>query len=131
MKIVIQRSLKSEVSVNNKIVGKIEKGLVLLVGFHEEDTIEDIDYLVNKIVKLRIFEDENQKMNKSILDVNGEILSISQFTLQADTKKGNRPSFIKAMNYEKAKEIMLFITKKLGGYFCADTADFKPVVAAK
>ena len=122
MKIVIQRSLKSEVSVNNKIVGKIEKGLVLLVGFHEEDTIEDIDYLVNKIVKLRIFEDENQKMNKSILDVNGEILSISQFTLQADTKKGNRPSFIKAMNYEKAKEIMLFITQKLGGYFCADTA---------
>ena len=109
MKIVIQRSLKSEVSVNNKIVGKIEKGLVLLVGFHEEDTIEDIDYLVNKIVKLRIFEDENQKMNKSILDVNGEILSISQFTLQADTKKGNRPSFIKAMNYEKQKRCMNYL----------------------
>lgn len=113
MKIVIQRSLKSEVSVNNKIVGKIEKGLVLLVGFHKEDTIEDIDYLVNKIVKLRIFEDENQKMNKSILDVNGEILSISQFTLQADTKKGNRPSFIKAMNYEKAKEMYELFNNKL------------------
>ena len=113
MKIVIQRSLKSEVSVNNKIVGKIEKGLVLLVGFHEEDTIEDIDYLVNKIVKLRIFEDEKQKMNKSILDVNGEILSISQFTLQADTKKGNRPSFIKAMNYEKAKEMYELFNNKL------------------
>lgn len=113
MKVVIQRSLKSEVSVNNKIVGKIEKGLVLLVGFHEEDTIEDIDYLVNKIVKLRIFEDENQKMNKSILDVNGEILSISQFTLQADTKKGNRPSFIKAMNYEKAKEMYELFNNKL------------------
>ena len=113
MKIVIQRSLKSEVSVNNKMVGKIEKGLVLLVGFHEEDTIEDIDYLVNKIVKLRIFEDENQKMNKSILDVNGEILSISQFTLQADTKKGNRPSFIKAMNYEKAKEMYELFNNKL------------------
>lgn len=113
MKIVIQRSLKSEVSVNNKIVGKIEKGLVLLVGFHEEDTIEDIDYLVNKIVKLRIFEDENQKMNKSILDVNGEILSISQFTLQADTKKGNRPSFIKAMNYEKAKGMYELFNNKL------------------
>ena len=113
MKIVIQRSLKSEVSVNNKIVGKIEKGLVLLVGFHEEDTIEDIDYLVNKIVKLRIFEDENQKMNKSILDVSGEILSISQFTLQADTKKGNRPSFIKAMNYEKAKEMYELFNNKL------------------
>ena len=107
MKIVIQRSLKSEVSVNNKIVGKIEKGLVLLVGFHEEDTIEDIDYLVNKIVKLRIFEDENQKMNKSILDVNGEILSISQFTLQADTKKGNRPSF------KKAKEMYELFNNKL------------------
>lgn len=113
MKVVIQRSLKSEVSVNNKIVGKIEKGLVLLVGFHEEDTIEDIDYLVNKIVKLRIFEDENQKMNKSILDVNGKILSISQFTLQADTKKGNRPSFIKAMNYEKAKEMYELFNNKL------------------
>lgn len=113
MKIVIQRSLKSEVSVNNKIVGKIEKGLVLLVGFHEEDTIEDMDYFVNKIVKLRIFEDENQKMNKSILDVNGEILSISQFTLQADTKKGNRPSFIKAMNYEKAKEMYELFNNKL------------------
>lgn len=113
MKVVIQRSLKSEVSVNNKIVGKIEKGLVLLVGFHEEDTIEDIDYLVNKIVRLRIFEDENQKMNKSILDVNGEILSISQFTLQADTKKGNRPSFIKAMNYEKAKEMYELFNNKL------------------
>ena len=113
MKIVIKSSLKSEVSVNNKIVWKIDKGLVLLVGFHEEDTIEDIDYLVNKIVKLRIFEDENQKMNKSILDVNGEILSISQFTLQADTKKGNRPSFIKAMNYEKAKEMYELFNNKL------------------
>ena len=113
MKIVIQRSLKSEVSVNNKIVGKIEKGLVLLVGFHEEDTIEDIDYLVNKIVKLRIFEDENQKMNKSILDVNGEILSISQFTLQADTKKGNRPSFVSALNYNEAEKLYDIFNKKL------------------
>ena len=102
MKIVIQRSLKSEVSVNNKIVGKIEKGLVLLVGFHEEDTIEDIDYLVNKIVKLRIFEDENEKMNRSLEDVGGQVLVVSQFTLYGNCKKGRRPEFLAAARPELA-----------------------------
>lgn len=97
MKILVQRSLDSSVSVNNKIVGKIDKGLVILVGFKTDDTSKDIDYLVNKLVNLRIFDDENGVMNKSILDVGGSILSISQFTLYADTIKGNRPSYINSM----------------------------------
>lgn len=100
MKVLVQRSLKSSVSVDNIVVGSIDSGLVLFVGFTHKDTIEDIDYLIKKIVNLRIFDDENGIMNKSILDVGGSILSISQFTLYADTKKGNRPSYINAMNGE-------------------------------
>ena len=88
MRVLVQRSLNSNVSVDKKIVGKIEKGLVLFAGFTEGDTIKEIEYLVNKILNLRIFDDENGIMNRSILDVKGNILSISQFTLYADTKKG-------------------------------------------
>ena len=102
MKVVLQRSLNSKVEVDNKIVGSIDKGLVILVGFTSGDDIEKIDYMVNKIVNLRIFDDENGVMNKSIIDVEGSILSISQFTLYADTTKGRRPSYIKALNGEKA-----------------------------
>ena len=102
MKVVLQRSLNSKVEVDNKIVGSIDKGLVILVGFTSGDDIEKIDYMVNKIVNLRIFDDENGVMNKSIIDVGGSILSISQFTLYADTTKGRRPSYIKALNGEKA-----------------------------
>ena len=102
MKIVIQRVSKAAVSVSNKIEGQISKGFVILVGITEEDTIEDINWLVKKVLNLRIFEDENQKMNKSLLDVDGELLLISQFTLYASTKKGNRPSFIKAAKPETA-----------------------------
>ena len=98
MKVVVQRSLKSSVCVNNKQVGYINNGLVLLVGFTDGDSSTDIDYLVKKILNLRIFDDENGVMNKSILDVGGSILSISQFTLYADAKKGNRP---KLLNYMK------------------------------
>ena len=97
MKVVIQRSKESNVIIDNKVFNKIDKGLVILSCFTYEDTIEDIDYIVKKIVNLRIFDDENGIMNKSILDVNGDILSISQFTLYADTKKGNRPSYNKAL----------------------------------
>ena len=97
MKVVIQRSKESNVIIDNKVFNKIDKGLVILSCFTYEDTIEDIDYIVKKIVNLRIFDDENGVMNKSILDVNGDILSISQFTLYADTKKGNRPSYNKAL----------------------------------
>ena len=97
MKVLVQRSGKSSVSVSSKVVGKIDSGLVLFVGFTEGDDISNINYLVKKVLNLRIFPDENGVMNKSILDYGGSILSISQFTLYADTKKGNRPSYINAM----------------------------------
>lgn len=102
MRILVQRSLKSSVSVDGKIVGSIDNGLVLFVGFTHTDTSKEIDYLINKVLNLRIFDDENGIMNKSILDVGGSILSISQFTLYADSKKGNRPSYVNAMGGENA-----------------------------
>ena len=113
MKVVIQRSLASSVEVNNKLINKIEKGMVILVGVNVEDTSEDVDYLVRKTLNLRIFDDENGVMNKSILDVGGEILSISQFTLQASTKDGNRPSYINAMKGEEAIKLYEEYNKKL------------------
>lgn len=102
MKVLVQRVLSSSVEVDNKIVGQIKKGLMLLVGFTDSDTDKEIDYMVDKIINLRIFDDENGVMNKSLIDVNGSILSISQFTLYADTRKGRRPSYIKALNGDKA-----------------------------
>ena len=102
MKVVVQRSLKSSVSVNNKIVGEIDYGLVLLVGFTYGDDINTINKMIQKIINLRIFNDENNVMNKSLLDINGSVLSISQFTLYADTKKGNRPSYRKSLDREEA-----------------------------
>lgn len=102
MKVLVQRVLSSSVEVDNKIVGQINKGLMLLVGFTESDTDKEIDYMVDKIINLRIFDDENGVMNKSLIDVNGSILSISQFTLYADTRKGRRPSYIKALSGDKA-----------------------------
>ena len=116
MKVLVQRSLKSSVSVDNNIVGNIDKGLVLLVGFTHTDTSEDIDYLVKKVVNLRIFDDENGVMNKSILDVCGNILSISQFTLYADTKKGNRPSYMNAMGGENATKLYDEFNEKLSEF---------------
>lgn len=102
MKVLVQRVLSSSVEVDNKIVGQINKGLLLLVGFTEGDTEKKIDYMVDKILNLRIFDDDNGIMNKSLIDINGSILSISQFTLYADTRKGRRPSYIKALNGDKA-----------------------------
>lgn len=102
MKVIVQRSLNSKVEVDQKIVGEIKKGFVLLVGFHADDTEEDLNYMVKKILNLRIFDDENGVMNRSILDEQASILSISQFTLYANTKKGNRPSYIEAMRPENA-----------------------------
>lgn len=113
MKVVIQRALESSVEVDNKLINKIEKGMVILVGVNVEDTSEDVDYLVRKTLNLRIFDDENGVMNKSILDVGGEILSISQFTLQASTKDGNRPSYINAMKGEEAIKLYEEYNKKL------------------
>lgn len=102
MRAVIQKVSQAKVIVDNKTVGQINQGFMILLGVHEEDTQADVDYLVGKISKLRVFEDDQQKMNRSIMDVGGEILSISQFTLFADTKKGNRPSFVQAAKPDTA-----------------------------
>ena len=102
MKVVIQRVSESEVVVENQSVGKIGKGFMLLIGIDENDEKQDADWLVQKILNLRVFGDEEGKLNLSILDIKGELLCISQFTLIADYKKGNRPSFIKAAKPDKA-----------------------------
>lgn len=112
MKIVLQRVSSASVKVDSKIVGRIEHGLLLLIGFSSTDTSESILPTIEKIVKLRIFSDEEGKMNKSVLDVEGSMLLISQFTLYADTKKGNRPSFIEAARPEQAIPLYeFFITE--------------------
>ncbi|MDN6722901.1 MAG: D-aminoacyl-tRNA deacylase, partial [Tetragenococcus halophilus] len=102
MRAVVQRVKSAHVTINDKIVGEIDQGFMILLGIHEEDSQDDVEYLVKKIAKLRVFEDENGKLNLSIDAVGGSILSVSQFTLYADTKKGNRPSFIKAARPEIA-----------------------------
>ena len=96
MKVVLQRVAHASVTVDEKVIGKIQRGFLLLVGVTHDDAMEDMEYLVRKIVQMRIFEDEEGKLNRSIQDIGGEILSVSQFTLYANTKKGNRPSFSKA-----------------------------------
>ena len=105
MKVVLQKVKKASVSVDNKIVGEIDKGYCLLVGVHKDSTSEDAKYLAKKIAEARLFEDEEDKLNLGIKDVGGSILSVSQFTLYADTKKGNRPSFTSAAGAEKANEL--------------------------
>lgn len=102
MRCVVQKVNSSSVSVDGKLVNKIGRGLMVLVGFTDTDTMEDIQYCVRKITHLRVFEDENDVMNRSVLEEKGEILSISQFTLYGDVKKGNRPSYVRALNGEKA-----------------------------
>ena len=104
MRVVVQRCKNASVSVDNKTIGKIDKGMVLLVGFTHNDSDKEIEYMIDKIINLRIFDDENGVMNKSILDIEGEILSISQFTLYADASKGRRPSYINAMKSDIAIE---------------------------
>lgn len=113
MKVVIQRSKESNVVINNKIYNKIDKGLVVFSCFTEGDTIDDIEYIVKKIINLRIFDDENSVMNKNILDTNGSILSISQFTLYAITNKGNRPSYNLALNGNEASKLYDIFNEKL------------------
>ena len=105
MRVLVQRSLESSVLVDNKIVGKIESGLVLLVGFTYGDSKKEIDYMVDKVINLRIFDDENGVMNKSLMDVHGSILSISQFTLYGNAKKGRRPSYVDALGGEDASKL--------------------------
>jgi len=105
VRVVLQRSKEAKVEVDGKVVGSIEKGFVLLVGITHSDELEDAKYLAEKIAHLRVFEDENGKMNQSILDSGGAILSISQFTLYGDTRKGRRPNFMNAAKPDQAKEL--------------------------
>lgn len=112
MKIVVQRVANAQVEVDKKVVGKIGKGFLVLVGVTHEDTKENADDLVKKLCKLRVFTDENDKMNLSLKDVNGELLIVSQFTLYANCKDGNRPSFVEAAKPEQANELY--------EYFCSE-----------
>ena len=105
MRVVLQRVSHASVTVEEKVIGKIQRGFLLLVGVTHDDAMEDMEYLVRKIVQMRIFEDEEGKLNRSIQDIGGEILSVSQVTLYADTKKGNRPSFSKAAPGDVALEM--------------------------
>jgi D-tyrosyl-tRNA(Tyr) deacylase len=129
MKTVLQRVSSASVTIEHKVVADIQKGLVILVGIEDTDSQEDIDWLVGKITKIRIFDDENQVMNLSVQDIDGDIIVVSQFTLHASTKKGNRPSYIKAAKPDVAiplyenfiKSIELVIGKKVQtGIFGAD-----------
>ncbi|MCX8525959.1 D-aminoacyl-tRNA deacylase [Chryseobacterium formosus] len=113
MKVVVQRVSEASVKVDGEIVGEINTGFMLLVGIDENDEKTDADWLVQKIVNLRVFGDENDKLNLSIKDINGEILCISQFTLIADYKKGNRPSFIKAAKPDKAIPLFEYFKEEL------------------
>ncbi|WP_153123152.1 D-aminoacyl-tRNA deacylase [Peribacillus tepidiphilus] len=113
MRIVLQRSKNAKVTVNGEIVGEIESGLVLLVGVTHEDGEEDAVYLADKVVNLRIFEDENGKMNHSLLDTGGQILSVSQFTLYGDCRKGRRPNFMEAAKPEQAEKLYEFFNEEL------------------
>lgn len=124
MKVIIQRVKSSNVIINKKIYNSIEKGMMVLVGFTDKDDLSDIEYIVKKIINLRIFDDENGIMNKSILEVKGSILSISQFTLFADTKKGNRPSYIKAMKGEEAIKLYDIFNKELNKFVATKTGIF-------
>ena len=102
MRIVIQRVLRASVTIDNQVVSSIGKGLMILVGVREADTVPDMQWLAAKAANMRIFDDENGAMNRSVMDVDGEILAVSQFTLNASTKKGNRPSYIHAAGHELA-----------------------------
>jgi D-tyrosyl-tRNA(Tyr) deacylase len=121
MKVVVQRVKSASCSVESKVISKIDNGYLLLVGFTQNDTSKEVKYLAKKIANLRIFEDELGKLNKSILDMNYKILSISQFTLYGDASKGNRPSFTKALEPKKALGLYLELTKILSNEYMIDT----------
>lgn len=112
MRLLIQRVSKASVKVEGECVGKINKGFLVFLGITHGDTKDNVDYLVNKLYNLRVFEDENEKMNLSIKDINGEILIVSQFTLYADTSHGNRPSFINAAKPYEANELYEYFIEK-------------------
>lgn len=116
MKVVLQRSKKASVTVDGTVTGAIEHGYVLLVGLTHTDTQEDAAYVAKKIAGLRLFEDEDGKMNRSIDETGGAILSVSQFTLYGDTRKGRRPSFVEAARPEKAEPLYDYFNEQLRGY---------------
>ncbi|WP_129044987.1 D-aminoacyl-tRNA deacylase [Companilactobacillus metriopterae] len=116
MKVVIQRVKSASVSVDNKVLGQIDQGLCLLVGFTDYDNQQTIKYIARKIVNMRIFQDQDNKMNNSLINENGKILSISQFTLLADTRHGNRPSFTEAGDFENSKELYNRFNEELRKY---------------
>lgn len=124
MRVLVQKCRNASVSVSGKIVGRCDFGLMLLVGFTEGDDSSNSSYLVNKVLKLRIFEDENGVMNRSVMDVDGSILSVSQFTLYGDTSKGNRPSYIQALNGERAKELYDSFNQELSKSISVQTGEF-------
>ena len=124
MRVLVQRSGKSSVSVCDRVVGQIDSGLVVFVGFTDGDTLEKVQYLAKKIVNLRIFPDEAGVMNKSILDYGGKILSVSQFTLYANCNKGNRPSYINAMNNHEAVHFYELFNEELRKYIEVETGEF-------
>ena len=113
MKVVVQKVKNASVKVKGDIVGKIDKGLLILVGFTDGDNIEKIEYMVNKVTNLRVFEDENNVMNLRVKDVSGSILLVSQFTLYGDASKGNRPSYIKALKGEESSKLYDIFNEKL------------------
>lgn len=123
MKLVVQRVTFASVEVDDKIIGEIEKGLMVLVGFGENDTAKEADYLARKLAKLRIFEDENGRMNKSVMDIGGKLLLVPQFTLYAHTKK-NRPSFHKALAPDKATTLFDYFTDKCRELVEVETGEF-------
>ena len=124
MRVVVQRSGKAKLKSDGKDYSSIEKGLMILVGFTEGDGLDEIKWMVNKVVNLRIFDDEEGVMNKSVLDVGGEILSVSQFTLYGDCKKGSRPSYIKALNGDKASPLYDKFNEELSRYVKVSTGVF-------
>ena len=124
MRVLVQRSGEASVTVDGKEIGKIDQGLVVFVGFTDSDTVAEVEYLAKKIVNLRIFPDDNGVMNKSILDYGGKILSVSQFTLYADCKKGNRPSYIEALNGEKASLLYDKFNQELSKFLPVETGIF-------
>lgn len=123
MKLVIQRVTDASVEVDDSIVGEINEGLMVLVGFGITDTVKEADYLAKKLIKLRIFQDENGRMNKSVRDIGGKLLLVPQFTLYASTKK-NRPSFHRALAPEKATELFDYFAQKCGEEVEVETGEF-------
>ena len=130
MKLVVQRVTSASVEVEDKIVGKIQDGLMVLVGFGENDTTKEADYLARKLAKLRIFHDENERMNRSVIDIGGKLWLVPQFTLYAHTKK-NRPSFHKALAPDKATELFDYFAEKCREFVDVETGEFGAFMKVK